>query len=337
MKPVGIVQIGLGAIGAGICRLAAQKKGLEIIGAVEKLNVGKDLGNVIGLGSTMGIPITESMENVLNKKPDIAINATFSSLRLIKDQLLSILSSGVNIISTCEELSYPWKKQPDIARELDEAAKKNNVTLLGTGVNPGFCMDTFPIMMTGVYCDVDHIKTVRVQDARFRRLAFQKKIGAGCSPDEFKELINAGTLRHVGLEESADMIAAAMGWNIDDYRESINPVMAEKEVAGESIFVKPGQAAGVEQIAVARMAGREVIRMEFRAYLGAPESYDAVYIKGNKDMETVVRGGIEGDSATAAMTVNAIPRVINAPAGLITMKDLPPVHPYAGGWFDLIL
>ncbi len=132
------------------------------------------------------------------------------------------------------------------------------------------------------------------------------------------------------------MIAAAMGWKIDEYTESICPIMADKEVSSEYLTVKAGQAAGVEQTAVGKMRGREILRMEFRAYLGAPESYDAVYITGTPNLEVVVNGGIQGDIATASMVVNAIPRVMNARPGLLTMKDLPPVHPYDGNWGTLV-
>jgi hypothetical protein len=197
-------------------------------------------------------------------------------------------------------------------------------------------MDTFPIVMTGVCQHVEHVRVARIQDARSRRLPFQKKIGAGCSPAKFDALKKGGTLRHVGLQESAGMIAAALGWSIDEYSETIDPILTDKPVSSPFLTVQPGQAVGVEQIAIAKMKGKEIIRMEFQASLGAPESYDAVYITGKPNLEVVVKGGIQGDIATASMAVNAIPRVIQAPAGLLTMKDLPPVHPYAGDWARVI-
>ena len=327
VKKIKFVHMGLGPMGAKICQLALEKEGIEIVGAIEKVNLGKDIGEVIGLGKKLNVPLTDDIATALAAKPDIVINSTLSSLAKVKEQLIPIIKAGVNIVSTCEELSYPWDKQPEIARELDTLAKENNVTVLGTGVNPGFCMDTFPIVMTGVCQNVEYIRVARVQDARPRRLPFQKKIGAGCTVAEFEELKASGQLRHVGLEESADMIAAAMGWKIDDYTETIDPIIADKEVSSEYLTIKAGQAAGVEQISVGKMKGKEIVRLEFRAYLGAPESYDAVYITGTPNMEVVVRGGIHGDIATAPMVVNAMPRVIDAPPGLLTMKDLPPVHP----------
>jgi len=335
-REIRVICYGLGPIGARTAKLASQKDGMKIVGAIELLNLGKDIGEVIGLDKKLGVELTDNMDTAFAQGGDIAIHAAGSSLVKIKDQVISLLKKGINVVSTCEELSYPWDKEPAISAELDAIAKENNVTVLATGVNPGFCMDTFPIVMTGVCESVEKVRVARIQDARPRRLPFQKKIGAGRTLEEFAELKAAGTLRHVGLEESAGMIARAMGWNIDEYSETIDPIIAKEEVSSQYMTVKAGQAAGVEQIAVAKMKGKEIIRMEFQAYLGAPESYDTVYITGTPNMEVTAKGGISGDIATASMTVNAIPRVINAPAGLLTMNDIPPVHPYMNHWGRLI-
>jgi 2,4-diaminopentanoate dehydrogenase len=324
------VHMGFGPMGAMVCKLACEKEWLEIVGALERVNLGKDIGEVMNLGRQLTVSLTDNVPEVLAKKPAILVHTTTSTLAKAKEQIEPFLKAGVNVVSTCEELSYPWETQPGMARDLDALAKANGVTVLGTGVNPGFCMDTFPIVMTGVCQQVEHVRVARIQDARSRRLPFQKKIGAGCTPVEFAELKKQGTLRHVGLQESACMIASAMGWKIDSYSETIDPIMLDKPLSSDLLTVKPGHASGVEQIAVAKMKGKEIIRMEFQAYLGAPESYDAVYITGKPNLEAVVKGGIQGDIATAAMAINAIPRVIAAPAGLLTMKDLPPVHPIMG-------
>ncbi len=191
-KKIRFVHMGLGPMGAKICRLALEKEGVEIVGAIEKVNVGKDVGKVIGLDKKLNVILTEDINMALAAKPDVVIHSTVSSLLKAREQLIPIIKAGVNIVSTCEELAYPWDKQLEIATELDTLAKKNNVTVLGTGVNPGFCMDIFPIVMTGVCQEVRHIRVSRIQDARSRRLPFQKKIGAGCTPTKFEELKASG-------------------------------------------------------------------------------------------------------------------------------------------------
>jgi len=233
------------------------------------------------------------------------------------------VTAGANVISTCEELSYPYRKDPQLSAEIDRIAKLNNVTILATGVNPGFLMDAWPLFMTGVCQQVKQIKVVRVQDASLRRGPFQKKIGAGCTIEQFKKLVAAGTLKHVGLPESIAMIAGGLGWKLDEITESIEPVVAKTQVRTDFVTVEPGQVAGVRQVGRGIRAGEELVTLEFEASVGASDSYDAVYITGIPNLEVVIEGGTHGDIATAAIVVNSVHRVIDAPPGLVTMKDLP--------------
>lgn len=288
------VQMGLGPVGARLCKLALEKKGIELVGAIEKVNLGKDAGEVIGLGKKLGVTVTDDVNAALAVRPDVVLHATQSSLELVREQLIPIIKAKVNIVSTCEELAYPWEAQPEIARELDALAKENNVTVLATGVNPGFCMDTFPIVLTGVCQKVEKIRVARIQDATSRRLPFQKKIGAGCTLKEFEELKASGKIRHVGLRESSDMIAAAMGWRIDEYRETIRPIIAEKETRSEYITVQPGQAAGVEQIAISKMNEKEIIRMDWRYILHGQQAWWCIYDPGHRIHRHGSGGNIAG-------------------------------------------
>jgi 2,4-diaminopentanoate dehydrogenase len=325
-KIIKVVQFGVGPVGAGIVRLAAGKPFIKIVGAIDLLNVGKDAGEVAGLKRKLGVLVSDDAESVLKKtKPDAVMLATGSVLKNILPQLEVILKAGVNVVSTCEEMSFPFFKQPALAAKIDRLAKKNGATVLSTGVNPGFLMDAWPLFMTGVCQDVQQIKAVRIQDAAPRRLPFQKKIGAGLSLAEFDQLVQSGVIRHVGLAESIAMIAAGLGWKLDKITEEIEPIVAGKAIKSEYLTVKAGCAAGVRQVGKGLSEGHERVILEFEAYLGAKESYDAVYIDGTPRVEAVVRGGVHGDLATAAMVVNALPRIIEAPPGLLTMKDMPPV------------
>ena len=302
--------------------------GLKIVGAIDidRSLVGRDLGEVAGIGSKLGFSISADADAVLSQtRPDAVFLTTSSYPKTVYPQIERCVKAGANVVSTCEELAYPYKKDPEIAAQIDEIAKTNNVTVLATGVNPGFLMDTWPLFMTGVCQQVERIKAVRVQDASPRRGPFQKKIGAGCTLEEFKKLVAKGTLKHVGLPESIAMIADGLGLELDDITESIEPVIADKVIKTDFVTVEPGQAAGVRQVGKGIRAGDEIITLEFEAAVGRAESYDAVYITGNPDMEVVVKGGTHGDIATAAIVVNSVHRVIEAPPGLVTMKDMPVV------------
>ncbi|HKM50027.1 MAG TPA: dihydrodipicolinate reductase [Candidatus Bathyarchaeia archaeon] len=325
MKETKIVQFGVGPIGATLVKYALQKEGIKLVGAVDidKNKVGKDLGELT-LGKKLGLPITDDADRLLARTmPDVVLHSTGSYLKDVKTQLLKIIDSGTDLISTCEELSYPFLKHPDISKELDKRACKNGVTVLGTGVNPGFVMDSLVIMSTGVCQEVKKIRSNRIQDASVRRLPFQKKIGAGLSPDEFKAKVAEGTIKHVGFAESIAMIASALGWSLDRIDEKVEPKIAEKAVASDYIKVEPGQVAGVNQTAWGIRDGEQAITLNLQAYLGCSEPREEIVIDGQPPVHLIIEGGIHGDLATAAVVVNSIPRVIGARPGFVTMKDLP--------------
>ncbi len=201
--------------------------------------------------------------------------------------------------------------------------------MLGTGVNPGFAQDTIAIAASGVCQDVKHITVTRIVEAGERRLPLQKKVGAGLTVAEFEEKAKKREIRHVGLEESLTMVAHALGWRLDKVEETIEPVIAEKPVKSQFVEVKEGQVSGVHQVARGSRGGQELIVLHLYMHIGAENPGDSVVIKGTPDIELTIKG-IHGDLATAAMAVNAVPKVVSAPPGLVTMKDLPLVCAWLG-------
>jgi 4-hydroxy-tetrahydrodipicolinate reductase len=322
-KKIRVIQFGIGVIGRGVTKVLAGKREMKIVGAIDLANVGKDLGEVAGIGKKLGIRISDDLSRVIQKEnPQVAIHTTSSSLRKVYPELESLVRGKLNVVSSCEELSYPYEKAPGLAARLDRLARENGVAVLGTGVNPGFLMDAWPLFMTGVCAEVKEIKASRVQDASVRRVPFQEKIGAGKTKEEFQKLVKQGVIRHVGLPESVAMIAAGLGWKLDRITEKIEPIIYRRTVKSAHITVKPGTVAGVKQVGRGWSKGRPLITLNFEASIGAGESYDAVFVKGSPNMEVIVRGGTHGDIATVAMLTNAVPRILEISPGLKTMKDL---------------
>lgn len=320
------VQFGCGPIGCSLVKYALERANIELVGAVDvdPDKVGRDLGDVAGLGRRIGVAVSGDAGRLLaDTKPDIVLHATGSALDRVAPQLELIVGAGVNVVSTCEELSFPWRRHPQLAERLDRLARDHGVTVLATGVNPGFLMDAWPLFMSGVCRQVLRVRVSRIQDASSRRLPFQLKIGAGLTVAEFDARLEAGGFGHVGLPESISMIAAGLGWNIDRIEERIEPVVAKKEVRSAAITVAAGRVAGIHQVAVGSRQGSPDITMEFQAALGEPESYDLVELTGTPDLRVKVEGGTHGDIATCSIVLNAVPRVVAAAAGLLTMKDLP--------------
>jgi 2,4-diaminopentanoate dehydrogenase len=325
-KKIRVIQYGIGPIGASIVRLMRQKNSLEIVGAIDMdaKKVGRDLGEVVGASDApWGILVSADAASVLAKPADVVVHSTSSYLTSVMDQLLACLSAGLCIVSTCEELAYPFRKHPQLSKTLDEAAKEEGVALLGTGVNPGFVMDKLPLTLSAVSQWVDWVSAVRIVDASKRRLPLQKKIGAGMTPDEFRAQVAAGVIKHHGLPESIAMVADGLGFSLDDISETIEPMIAEEVIKTEFLEVEPGQVAGVHQVGRGTAAGQEKIFMELKMYVGAKNPADTVVLKGDPNLTLTIPGGTHGDVATAAVVVNAIPSILAANAGLRTSRDLP--------------
>jgi 2,4-diaminopentanoate dehydrogenase len=316
---------GLGPIGAAVARQVATRKGFTIAGGIDidPAKLGQDLGDVIGLGRRLKSRVTNDAAGALKReKPDVVVLCTSSSLKKVMPQIETVLKARVPIVSTTEELSYPVGRNRALARTIDATARRAKVAVLGTGVNPGFVMDALPIALTGVCERVDRVRIDRIQDARVRRLPFQQKIGSGLTPQQFQKKVEDQSVRHVGLAESVTMIADAFGWKLDKVTDDIQPKIAQEAVESEFLAVDPGFVCGIVQDGIGWKNGAPIITLHMEAYLGAPESYDAVVIEGVPRIEQKISGGVHGDVATASITVNSIPKVIAAPPGLRTMRDM---------------
>jgi 2,4-diaminopentanoate dehydrogenase len=325
-KKIRAIQYGVGPIGAAIARLMREKQSIEVIGAIDTdpAKAGRDLGEVVGApDAPWGAPVSADAAKMLGKSADIVIHSTSSSLPAVMDQLLECLAAEACIVSTCEELSYPFRKYPELSKKLDEEAKTWGVALTGTGVNPGFVMDKLAITLSSVSQRIEHARSIRVVDASQRRLPLQKKIGAGIAVEEFKAQVAAGVIKHHGLPESIAMVADALGFPVDDITETISPVVAQENVKTEFLEVLAGQAAGVHQIARGLVGGVEKIYMELQMYVGARDPHDTIELTGTPGLKLKIPGGTHGDLATAAVAVNTILPILAAPAGLRTSRELP--------------
>jgi 4-hydroxy-tetrahydrodipicolinate reductase len=325
-KKTRVIQYGLGPIGLATANLILTKSDMEIVGAVDiaKELAGKDLGEILGRPEPLGVKITDNAELLFSKvRADVVIHTTGSRLKRIFGQMEEIIRGGKNIVSSAEELFYPSPENADLATKIHQLALEAGVTVLGTGVNPGFVMDALPLMLTGVCQEVREVHVERIVDAGRRRYPLQKKIGAGMTPELFREKIAGKVMGHVGLVESLHLVADRLRLSLDEIREQIDPVIAEKRLKTEYFELQPGDVAGIRHVAEGLREGRKIVTLDLRMYIGAEAPYDSVRIVGTPDISLRIDGGIAGDQATAAILVNSIPAAIAAQAGLKTVTDLP--------------
>lgn len=325
MKKTRILLCGFGQIGRMLYRTLLRRPEFELAGVVDHAPelLGADAGTIAGC-PPCGIAVSRSPEGIT---ADAAAVTTVSRADACVDTLVELARIGLPAVTTCEELFYPWPLHETAAAKIDQAARAARVPVLAVGINPGFLMDYRAAVLSGLTGEITRVHIQRIQDASPRRPAFQKKIGAGLTPVEFEAEKLSGRLRHVGLPESVCFLGAALGRNLDAVTETIEPVIAEHdlEIPG-AVPVRKGCARGVRQLGLGLCDGREFIRMEFVAAIGEPESTDRVHLFGTPELDSVIRGGVNGDLGTCAIVLNAA-RAIAAESrsGLLTMLDMPPI------------
>jgi 4-hydroxy-tetrahydrodipicolinate reductase len=324
VAPIRVGIIGLGSIGRKLLEALAGRPGLTLVSAADPAFVGRDAGELAGAGA-IGVAVVGSAEEALEIPTDVALVLTGSGVAETMPILEAAAARGVDVVSTCEDLSYAPLAASELARALDALARAAGITVLGTGVNPGFVMDRLPLTLAAACVRVDAVRVQRVVDAAKRRGPLRAKVGAGLSVAEFDAGVAAGQLGHRGLAESCALIGLGLGTPFDDIRSSILPVVTTPEAPRSGIA--PGRVAGLRQTAVGLRAGREIAWLDLEMSVDAPNPHDRVLIEGDPPLDVIVRGGTHGDRGTIGAVLSAIPLVLALSPGLKTILDLPLARP----------
>lgn len=334
-RAIRVVQYGVGPIGLECVRtvLEKEKSGLvKLVGAVDvdSEKVGRDLADLIGRDEATGVMVRADAAAVIEEtEADVVLHTTSSFLDRVQEQLIECIRLGVHVVSSTEELSFPYDRHPKLSEELEALAEEYGVAVVGTGVNPGYAMDTLALTATGVCSDVRELHVVRVVDAGKRRLPLQRKVGAGLTVEEFSERKKTGKFGHIGLRESLLFVASGLGWTLDRVDETLEAVISDRSVETPYLTVESGQVAGIHHAIKGYVDGDPILTLDLKMFVGAREPRDAVRVVGTPPIDLVVREGIFGDTATVAALVNAIPLVMEARPGLCTMMDLPVPRAFA--------
>jgi 4-hydroxy-tetrahydrodipicolinate reductase len=291
-----VIQYGLGPIGSAVARHVVEREGLALIGGVDidPAKVGKDMGEVIGLGRRLGFTVAANLKDVLaGAQAEVVMHTTSSYFDQFRAQILEILEAGLDIVSTAEELSFPWLAHPHEGAAIDAVAKRVGKTVLGTGINPGFLMDSLPLYLTALCQRVDRIDIARIQNASLRRGPFQAKIGSGMTVREFQTKMDAGRMGHVGLPESMAMVFHTLGKTLVRYESSVEPVVADRRVKTDYFDVEPGRVRGLKQVARGYADAGEFVTLTFIAALDMEREEDTIKITGKPKLETLRKLGLD--------------------------------------------
>jgi 2,4-diaminopentanoate dehydrogenase len=345
-KNVKVAIWGFGAMGSGLARMLLNKKGVDIIGVCDnhKDRAGKSIYKVLDVdrGNRKEVIINPNIDEVLTEGCcDICLCATDSFTKKAFPRLKLALEKKVNVISTAEEMSFPKAKNPELAEELNKIAKKNGVTILGTGINPGLMMDLLVVCLTGCMIDVEHIEAKRVNSLSPFGPAVMEEQGVGMPVKAFEAGVKDGSLAgHVGFHESVGMIASAIGWKVDKFEQQMKPIVTTVDRKSPYGFAKAGDVAGVNMTGQGWVDGKVKIDMihpqQIEPEMEGTHTGDYITIEGTPSIHMANKPEVDGGLGTIAMCVNMIPHVINAAPGLKTMIDLPVPRAIMGDMRELI-
>jgi len=325
-----VLQWGLGAMGSGIAKNLATKEGIEIVGAVDRNEqlVGKDLGNFLGI-EEMGIEISNDIDRVIEESyPDLAVIATHSFVDVVFEHIMKCIEKKINVVTIAEEMAYPFDSNPEEAEIIDKTARKHGVTVLGTGVNPGFVLDQLILNMTGACLKVNKIKAQRVNDLSPFGKTVMETQGVGSTVEQFNKGIEEGTIvGHIGFQQSIKMIADYMGWPIDRIEEEREPIVSKTKRETSVVKVEPGMVAGCRHIGRGYCGDELLIELihpqQIHPQVEDVDTGDYIWITGDPDISLSIKPEIPGGKGTMALASNMIPIVQDWDPGLYTMADLP--------------
>ena len=327
MKRIRAVVYGVGRMGSIATRLMLEG-GVDIVGAISRSpdKVGRDLGDVAGLGFRTNVLIEDDAQRVLGERaPDIAVVTVSSYMTDMFDHLRVCAGNGVNAVTLAEELLYPWKTSPRETAILDQLAKANGVTLTGTGHQDVYWMNLVSLMM-GTAHRIESVvgRASWNVDDYGPEVARDQRVGD--SVEQFTKFLDGLDRPPTFGRNSLDALVADTGLRVTAIENSTRP-----EIAGNDLYchtlgvtVPAGRVIGFTDIDTIRTAEGLAFTFEMTGCVykeGQGDSNDWE-IHGEPDLR-VVNPIVPTQMTTCTQLVNRIPDVINAEPGFVTVDRLP--------------
>ncbi len=338
-----IAHYGCGKMGA-ICMKYAKAKGGIIVAAFDQNPnvIGKDIGELMECES-QGVTISaakDAKEVLASLKPDICMITTKTLIKDVKEIMMICANNGVNAVTISEESFYPWNSSPKTTKEIDEAAKKNNCTICGSGYQD-VCYGSIVSTAAGVVHKIEKIRGAVSYNLDDYGIGVAEFAGATLSMDEFLKTITASD--EITDDERAKLIeqeeyypsfmwnvngwiASQMGLTIKRQTQKKIPTTHEEDLHSRTLgkVIPKGQPTGMTAIVTSETEEGIIIESQITGKVYGPNDKDMCLwsIDGEEDTEIEFNKS-HNVSITCAGITNRIPDVINAPAGFVTTDSMP--------------
>ena len=327
MRRIKAVVYGVGAMNSIATRMMLEK-GVDIVGALARSpeKVGRDLGDVAGLGIQTGVLVEDDPDRVLSsRRADIAVIAVASYMGDMYEHLRRCAEHGVNAVTIAEEALYPWNTAPMQTAELDRLARSNGVTLTGTGHQDVYWVNLVSMVLGTAHTiesvtgraswNVDDYGPEVAKDQRVDTTVedFDAWLAEADRPPSFGRNTLGALVEDLGLTVAVQ-------------ESTTRPEIAQQPVASKSlgVTVEPGRVIGFTDVDTVRSHQGITLTFEMtgRLYLEGETDINDWTVRGEPDLR-LTNPAVPTMMSTCYQLVNRIPDVINAPPGFITIEKLP--------------
>lgn len=319
---------------------------LELIGlwVSNPDKVGRDAGDLGGLGRKLGVQATNDASALLAMKPDCIVHTAWADTRLVEAvaDLARFLRAGINVVSSCPVfLQYPYGVADEVARDVIAAAEEGGASIFVNGIDPGFGNDILPLMLSGISERIDQVRSIEILNyATYDQAAVLKDImGFGTSLDEVPFILQPGVLS-LAWGSTVRQVAAGLEVELDGLEEVYERCPAPEDFQIPTGLVEKGTQAALRFEVRGMRNGRAVVVLEHVTRLRDDLAPEWPQPAGHGCYRVVISGepnytldlqllGTDGDhntaglKATAMRLINAIEFVVSAKPGLVTALDLP--------------
>jgi 2,4-diaminopentanoate dehydrogenase len=343
-----VAQIGTGNVGRHALTQLINDPRFELTGVwvSSESKAGKDAAELAGLDNSTGITATNDLDAILADKPECAVYTAMADNRLpdALEDYRRILAAGVNVVgSSAVFLQYPWQVLPDeLVKPIEEATQQGNASLFVNGIDPGFANDLLPLALAGTCQSVEQIRCMEIinYDTYDSATVMFDVMGFGKPLDELPMLLQPGVLS-LAWGSVVRQLAAGLGIDLDEVSENYDRIPAPEDFDIASGHIEKGSAAALRFEVRGMVNGKPAVVLEHVTRLRddlCPDWPQPAQEGGSYRVEVtgepsyavdVCLSSPNGDHnhaglvATAARVVNAIPAVVQAPAGIRTTLDLP--------------
>ncbi|WP_372579079.1 NAD(P)H-dependent amine dehydrogenase family protein [Ruegeria hyattellae] len=320
-----VIVYGVGAMGAIITRLLFEK-GVEIVGSIGRspTKVGRDLGDVAGLGKTLGVEVENDPDRVLSRGADVAVVCVSSYLDAMHDHFARCLKHGVNVVTIEEETVFPWTTAPEHARSLDALAKENGVTLAASGAQDVFWLNLVTTLL-GASHRVDKVVGHCTWNVDDYGPEVANHLHIGHAKDEFDRFVATSGWPEFVARQTLEALVSRLDLSVKSISSDVTPIARSEAIYCGSLGVEipPGSMTGtVDRTVVTTREGPQFeFTMEGRVYRDGETDSNHWQVFGEPNLQ-LSNSEASYRFTTCSTLVNRIPDVIGAAPGLCSLDKM---------------